>query len=80
MKGYIRFFIKLYAFLIMIDALLSFFPETMKHEWRRKIKRMSDYACDPVRRYLPNHLPFDFSSVLAIFLIFVFIEIFTYLW
>ncbi|MBC7427681.1 MAG: YggT family protein [Bacteriovorax sp.] len=80
MKGYIRFFIKIYAFVILVDAILSYFPETMKHEWRRKIKKWSDYTCDPIRKYLPSSLPVDISPVVAVFLIFVFIEVFTYLW
>ena len=80
MKGYIRFFIKIYAFIILLDAILSYFPQTLKYEWRRKIKKFSDYACNPIRKHLPSSIPVDVSAVIAVFFIFVLIEIFTYLW
>jgi len=76
----IRFLLKLYTILLMIDAILSFFPQTNKFAWRQKLKKISDYTCDPVRRFLPLGLAFDFSPIVVIFLIYIFIEVFTYLW
>ncbi len=76
----IRILIRLYTVLLLADVILSFFPQTLKHEWRRKLKKVCDYTCDPVRRALPNHLPFDFSPMIVIFLCYLFIELFNYLW
>jgi uncharacterized protein YggT (Ycf19 family) len=76
----IRFLIKFYTVLLTIHALLSFFPETYKYEWRVKLKKICDVTCDPVRKYLPATLPFDFSPIIVIFLLYIFIEVFTYLW
>lgn len=76
----IRLLIRFYTVLLMIDAILSFFPETNKYPWRAKLKKICDYTCAPVRRFLPNHLPFDFSPMIVIFLLYVFIEVFSYLW
>ena len=76
----IRLLIKIYSFMIMIDAILSFFPEMQKYEWLIKLKRLCDYACEPVRRRLPHHLPFDLAPMVVIFGLFVFMELFSYLW
>lgn len=76
----IRFIIKLYILLLFLDSVLSFFPETMRFEWRRKIKRLCDKTCDPVRRVLPHHLAFDFSPLIVILGLYLFIELFGYLW
>lgn len=76
----IRFLIKLYTLALLIEAILSFFPETLKYEWRRKLKRICDKSCDPVRKYLPHHLPFDFSPLIVILGLYIFIELFSYLW
>ncbi len=76
----IRFILKIYTVLVTIDALLSFFPKLHSYAWRLNIKRISDYTCNPVRRFLPTGLPFDFSPIIVIFSIYIFIEIFSYLW
>lgn len=76
----IRFIIRIYTFLLMIDCLLSFFPEMNRHEWRKKLKKICDFTCEPVRKFLPPSLPFDFSPMIVIFLLYIFIEIFSFLW
>jgi uncharacterized protein YggT (Ycf19 family) len=76
----IRFLIRFYTILLMIDCLLGFFPQTLKHEWRRKLKKIGDYTCDPVRKFLPLTLPFDFSPMIVILFAYIFIEVFDYLW
>ena len=76
----IRFIIRLYIVLLIADVVLSFFPQTLKFSWRIKLKKICDYTCEPIRRILPNHLPFDFSPMIVIFLCSIFIELFYYLW
>ena len=76
----IRWILKFYTVLLTIDAILSFFPQTNKYQWRQKLRLVCDYVCAPIRRFLPMGLPFDFSPIIAIFLIYIFIEVFTYLW
>lgn len=76
----IRLIIKLYVLLIMIDAICSFFPELSKHEWRRKLKKICDYSLNPVRKLLPHHLPFDFSPMIVVLGLYIFIELFGFLW
>lgn len=65
----IRFLIRLYVYLIIIDAVLSFFPSVKHYNWARAIKKAADYTLNPVRRILPKDLPFDLSPLVVIFLL-----------
>ena len=65
----IRTVLQLYIYVVIFDAIFSFFPDLQKHNWRRQVKRISDYSCDPIRKILPPNLPFDFSPILVILLI-----------
>lgn len=76
----IRALIRLYSVLLMVEAILSFFPETNKYPWRKYLKKICDYTCMPVRKLLPPSLPFDFSPMIVIFILYIFIELFSYLW
>lgn len=76
----IRDLIKIYSIIIMLDAILSFFPEMNKYSWRKYLKKWSDFTCEPVRKRLPPGLPFDFSSMVVIFSLYFFTKIFSYLW
>ena len=58
-----------YIFVLLVDAILSYFPQFSKNPYRLKIKKICDYSCDPIRKRLPPHLPFDFSPLLVILLI-----------
>jgi len=76
----IRFLIYIYIIMLIAETILSYFPNTMSHDWRRKLKRMCDYSCDPVRKKLPPHLKFDISPMIVIFLLQLFIKIFYFVW
>lgn len=65
----IRTLLDVYIFALILDAMLSFFPDLMKHNWRRQLKKICDLSCDPIRKRLPPNLPFDFSPILVIMLI-----------
>lgn len=76
----IRLLISIYIFLLIAEAILSYFPQTMQYIWRKKLKKICDYSCDPVRRALPHHLPVDFSPMIVIFGLYLFMEVFQFLW
>lgn len=65
----IRTILEIYIYALIFDAIFSFFPDLMKHKWRRKHKQICDYTCDPIRKRLPPHLPFDLSPLIVILLI-----------
>jgi uncharacterized protein YggT (Ycf19 family) len=62
--------------LLILDAILSYFPDLRHQEWRMRIKNAADFACEPVRKRLPAHLPIDLSPLLVIFSI----ELLFFLW
>ena len=72
----IRTLLQLYIYVLIVDAILSYFPNLKDQNWRKQLKRAADFSCDPVRKHLPPHLPFDFSPILVILAI----ELFFFLW
>ena len=65
----IRMIINLYIWLLIADAVLSFFPHLRHNSVVRIIKQMADFTVKPIRRYLPPDLPFDFSPLIVIILL-----------
>lgn len=65
----IRGLLYLYTILVLLDAILSFFPQFDREVWRKKLKAFADYSLDPIRKKLPAHLPYDFSPLIVIMLI-----------
>lgn len=72
----IRFLIDVYIYILVFDFILSFFPELKKYSWASFIKKMAEFSCKPVRRYLPPNLGFDISH----FVVIVLLKIITILW
>ena len=72
----IRSFLAFYMIALIIDAVMSYFPDLNKYQWRAYLRKACDYSCDPIRKKLPPNLPIDISPILVI----LFIEIFKLLW
>lgn len=72
----IRTLLQIYIYVLIVDAILSYFPDLQKHKWRRQLRRAADLSCDPIRKNLPGHLPIDISPIIVIFLI----ELLFFLW
>jgi YggT family protein len=73
----IRTLLSLYIFILIADSILSFFPDFNSKEWRKKIKMMADFTCDPIRKKIPEtNLPIDISPLIVI----IIIQLFEYLW
>ena len=72
----IRSLLALYMIALIIDAVMSYFPDLNKHQWRMYLRKVCDYSCDPIRKKLPPNLPVDISPVVVILLI----ELFKLLW
>jgi len=64
--GLIRFFIYLYVWIIIIDIVLSYFPQFKNASWAKKIRDLADITCKPIRGLMPKGLPFDFSPLVVI--------------
>lgn len=72
----IRTLLQFYIYILIADAILSYFPELDRKEWRRKIHQVCDYSCAPIRKRLPPNLPFDFSPLIVILIV----QLLMFLW
>jgi uncharacterized protein YggT (Ycf19 family) len=63
----IRFLINVYIWIIILDALLSYFPQYKNQEWAKLIKKAADFSLNPVRKIIPQQdLPFDIAPLIVI--------------
>lgn len=69
----IRTLINLYIVVIMIDAILSFFPESKKWKWAQYVRSWSNFICRPIREKITSkgmlYIPVDLSYFLAILIL-----------
>jgi uncharacterized protein YggT (Ycf19 family) len=65
----IRLFIEIYIYLIVFDAILSFFPQVQDQKWVRGLRKIADYTLKPIRQALPPDLPIDPSPIIVILLL-----------
>ena len=72
----IRVLLNAYILLIILDAILSYVPTLQTHNWVLIIRRIVNYSLNPIRKYLPPHLPFDISPLVVIGIL----QLIMYLW
>lgn len=65
----IRFVIRIYIYLIILDAILSYFPQFREQSWAKTLKQIADVTQKPIRKLLPADLPFDVTPLIVIFLL-----------
>ena len=64
--GLISGILEFYVLILIVDALLSYFPQARRHIVGQKIKFAADLTCKPIRKVLPGDLPFDISPIIVI--------------
>lgn len=62
----IRGMLYVYIIIVLLDAILSFFPKFDQEIWRKKFKDLANLSLVPIRKRLPSNLPFDFSPIILI--------------
>lgn len=62
----IRSLIDLYILLLIADVVLSYLPQYRNAQAVVFVRKAADFTCKPVRRLLPQDLPFDFSPMVVI--------------
>ncbi len=65
----IRFVIRIYIYLIILDAILSYFPQFKDQQWAKSIRSIADVTQKPIRKLIPEGLPFDVTPLIVIFLL-----------
>lgn len=67
--GIIHGFLQLYIYVIIIDVIMSYFPQVRSQVWAQKIHQIADISLRPVRDMMPANLPFDISPMVVIIVI-----------
>ncbi len=67
----IRFLINIYIFLTILDVILSYFPQVQSYPWAKKLHKTTDFTQKPIRNILPPDLPFDFSPLIVIMVLYL---------
>lgn len=62
----IRTILDIYILVLIVDVILSYFPQWRHQQVVMGIRQAADFTCRPVRRLLPPDLPFDFSPLIVI--------------
>lgn len=65
----IRALINLYIIILFVDVILSYVPDLRHKVWARRINQLAGLTLNPVRKYLPPDLPFDFSPIIVVILL-----------
>jgi YggT family protein len=65
----IRIIINIYIWVIILDSLLSYFPQYKNQDWAKSVKQAADFSLKPIRKILPKDLPFDVSPIVVIIIL-----------
>jgi YggT family protein len=65
----IRSIINIYILILIVDVILSYLPQYRQTSWGQKIKQIADFTCAPIRKFLPQEWPVDFSPLIVIILL-----------
>ena len=61
--------LQLLIYLIIIDVILSYFPDVRGQKWAQTLHRIADAPQKPFREMIPRDWPFDPSPMIVIILI-----------
>lgn len=72
----IRILIDIYIFLLIADAIISYFPQIHHYQVVKMLKVATEFSMAPIRKNLPQGLPLDPSPLVVIMIL----KIFAALW
>jgi YggT family protein len=61
--------LQIFIYLIIIDIILSYFPQMMSQKWARELHRIMEIPQKPIRELFPRDLPIDPAPIILIILI-----------
>lgn len=65
----IRLLIDLFIYILVLDAILSFIPSIQNQDWVKAIRKVTNPILNPIRKLLPQDLPFDMAPLAVILLL-----------
>lgn len=61
--------LQLFIYILIIDVVMSYFPQMRMYKWAQFIHKIADVPQKPIRDLLPNNMPIDPTPMILIFLI-----------
>jgi len=74
--GIVRLVIDIYILLLIVDTIMSYLPQYRRQAWALNVKKGADFTLKPVRKFMPADIPFDFSPIVVIILLKLFVALF----
>jgi uncharacterized protein YggT (Ycf19 family) len=65
----IDWFLQIFIYIIIADALLSWVPEMRRQPWAEKLHQIANAPQKPIRDLMPKDLPIDPTPMIVIILI-----------
>ncbi len=65
----IHYLLRIFIYILIIDVILSYFPQLRSQEWARRLHQIADVPQKPIREMLPQGLPLDPTPMILIVLI-----------
>lgn len=65
----IHYLLQIFIYILIIDVILSYFPQLRSQEWARRLHQIADVPQKPIREMLPQNLPLDPTPMILIVLI-----------
>ncbi len=70
-----RLLLFIYALVIIVDSIVSYFPELANSQFFKFNRKLADFSLKPVRKMLSPDLPVDFSPVVVLILLYAIKEL-----
>ncbi len=61
--------LQLFIYILIIDIILSYFPDLRSQKWAQTLHKIADTPQKPIREMLPKDIPFDPTPMILIILI-----------
>ncbi len=60
---------QIFIYILIIDILMSYFPQIRHQKWAQMIHKIADVPQKPIREMLPKDMPLDPTPMILIILI-----------
>ena len=61
--------LQIFIYILIIDILMSYFPQIRHQKWAQMIHKIADVTQKPIREMLPKDMPLDPTPMIIIILI-----------
>jgi YggT family protein len=71
----IRLLIDIYIMMIIVDAILSYIPQTKEYKFTQYLRMITEFPQKPIRKQLPAGLAIDPSPLIVIIVLRLFVAL-----